>query len=79
MGEIIKFPLRRASSTTASGLRSNETSNTKPDPRCEKDSPRGPIFSAHEDEAFLELVQEWPCFQNLPGSMTLHEDRKSVV
>ncbi len=34
---------------------------------------RTPVFSPQEDEAFLELVQEWPCFQNLARAMTLND------
>jgi hypothetical protein len=69
MGDLIKFPGRRASTPAGSAVRSSEKLKTKVDPHEVK----SPIFSPHEDEAFLELVQEWPCFQNLASSLTLHE------
>jgi hypothetical protein len=69
MGDLIKFPGRQISSPRATIVRNSEKLKTKIDPHEKK----SPIFSIHEDEAFLELVQEWPCFQNLAAAMTLHE------
>jgi hypothetical protein len=73
MGEIIKFPSRRISSSSCSNLvRNNDKFKTKVDLSSDSEG-KTPIFSQQEDEAFLELVQEWPCFQNLPASMTLQD------
>ncbi len=64
MGNVIKFPVRRASSKVQ---KTRESTSVNPD-RI------GPsVISDEEDEAFLELIKEWPCFIDDIHDCNLHQ------
>lgn len=66
MGKVIKFPVNRNSTHLHNAL-------NIPRIQLEKEIDGPYIISQKEDEAFLELLTEWPCYNNLDQKLSLYQ------
>src|SRR3989338_5518466 len=66
MGNLIRFP-----SQESSGKKAPAEAHRDSDLEKKQETLGAFILSAKEDQAFLELIKEWPCFKELDQSLDL--------
>ena len=65
MGNVIKFPLSKKSNSIKQSVY-KETAT-----QIEKDLAETFVISPQEDEAFVDLILEWPCYNGFCKDITL--------
>ena len=65
MGHVFKFPLNKNSSPAQHSVRSKSSIHPK------KEQSGAYVISPREDEAFVDLILEWPCFKEFCSRISL--------
>ncbi|MCB9229068.1 MAG: hypothetical protein H6618_05595 [Deltaproteobacteria bacterium] len=68
MGELVNFPAKKRSDKTQIPF-----SDHSQDHLAAVTNGSQWVFSEEDDEAFLQLLKEWPCFQDLVAPPTLSD------